>query len=305
MGCGGSEAAILADVSFETAVHRQPAPIGVVPGKHERLLIILFGPNRLGYLASLPGESTPAALAALRRNHSICSGGDMGDSIHAMRMVRSSAACRPRQWPPCVSIDRAWRRCCCGISRGVSTWVLATFFISESIRARSGAATQPFEYAFGRIDPQTGTVLVTERCAGQTDQHTRARQHRMPRSGAKPRRRGAANGARLAHGLRPSRRTQLRGNRVQHFRTEAAGNGLQLAAGVACVLDLADGQNDLDIGKAAGSSVAGCPSSCPQRDEWLPRRCASVPVRGAILMTAALWSSGYASPEKESGVFPA
>ena len=40
----------------------------------------------------------------------------------------------------------------------------------------------------------------------------------------------------------------MRGNRARHPCIEAPGNVLQLSAGIACVLDVADGQHDFDIG---------------------------------------------------------
>ena len=44
----GREAPVGADVGLEAAVHRQPAPVGVVAGQELRLLVVLLGPDRAG-----------------------------------------------------------------------------------------------------------------------------------------------------------------------------------------------------------------------------------------------------------------
>ena len=101
---------------------------------------------------------------------------------------------------------------------------------------RCGA--QPLEYGPGRVDLQTGTVLVPEGAAGQSDQHAHARSG-VGRLDPLPHLEGAAQraerGLRVAFG-QVHRSARLRGNRTRHPCIEAPGNLLQLPAGVARVL---------------------------------------------------------------------
>ncbi len=48
MGRGGRISTSFADIGFESAVHRQPAPIAIIAGEQGRFLIILFRPDGLG-----------------------------------------------------------------------------------------------------------------------------------------------------------------------------------------------------------------------------------------------------------------
>ena len=120
---------------------------------------------------------------------------------------------------------------------------------SASRRASVRRGSQSFEDGSGRAELELARLVVPERAARESHQHPHAcglvrRLDLLPQLESATQR--TERGLSVAFG-QVDRASRLRSHRSQHVRVERRRDLLQLAAGAARFVDVADGQHDLDV----------------------------------------------------------